>query len=299
MNLIEKFQTSNMQPERRPAHRNASSEEILSRGWVRHLDWHSEIDSTNSAAKRLLSESQCELPALVVADTQTAGRGRGDHQWWSPSGCLMFTLAIDAHQLPSDAAQWSQLALVCGVAVAKTMSDLLADADRSNGRTGKNVSLKWPNDVYLENKKCAGILIESGPSWAPGASDGSPSAQATWLIGIGINVCVPFEEAPADVARRATSIAMHQPQAADILTVLVELMQHLEVQIVGWKHGTQSWLSSWQDYCLLTGKIVRAQTGAGEQVIGLCEGVDSLGRLIVRHESGVVLLSSAEILDWQ
>lgn len=288
-----------MQQNRATAQCHAATEEILSRRWVRHMDWYSEIDSTNSAAKRLLTESQATLPALIVADAQTAGRGRGDHQWWSPPGCLMFTLAIDSQQLPSDSSQWNQLALVCGVAVAETVNDLLTDTDRSNGHTGKQVSLKWPNDVYLENKKCAGILIESGPSQEPTASGSNPSGPANWLIGIGINVSVPFEKAPAEVAQRATSIAMHQPQAADIPTVLVELVQHLETQIVGWKNGTQSWLATWQDYCLLTSKVVHARTGAGEQVIGLCEGVDSLGRLIVRHESGVALLSSAEILNWQ
>ncbi len=107
-----------------PHFEQSAQDEILSRGWVRQIEWFTEIDSTHNAARRSLLETPArELPCLLVTQQQTAGRGRGGSSWWSPEGCLMLTLVLPGQALPSESNLWSQLALVTGLAVARTVAD--------------------------------------------------------------------------------------------------------------------------------------------------------------------------------
>lgn len=289
--------------------------ELLDRGWVRHIDWQPEVDSTHEQAKRWLrSLKSPNLPALFVADVQRAGRGRSGNQWWSPRGCLMMTLSIDGQAIPTEAERWSQLALICGVAVAETIEGWIPHVER-------RLQLKWPNDVYLAEKKCAGILIESGPG-------------STWLIGIGINVNVDFSEAPAAISDKATSIHRYllEPYGAGTATsrilpsgpgagsvwvrngdpasqipaghalstegLLVDLVERLRIWIQGWSSGELQWQAAWHQRCLLGGKLVRIRGAGGAETAGLCEGVDADGRLLVRREQGVCRVHSGEVICW-
>lgn len=253
-------------------------DEILSRGWVKHIQWFSEIDSTHSAARNSLRQTpEATLPSLFVAQRQTAGRGRGGHQWWSPDGCLMLTLALPGHALPIDSNLWSQLALVCGHAVARTAAACLPN---------EAVQLKWPNDVYARGKKMAGILIESAP-------------QASWLVGIGLNVAVNWSDAPQEVAVKATCLSSLAGRPLDLHVVLVELLDELERELLSWREGDSSWLTQWRERCLLTGKTVLVRQPPERELVGVCEGLDAAGRLIVRNVQSVQFLSTGEVLAWQ
>ncbi len=259
-------------------------QELLSQQWIQDLHWLPEIDSTNSWAYRSLQDGSAgRLPALFLADQQTAGRGRGDHRWWSPGGCLMMTLAIGADLLPGDRSVWSQLALVVGVAVAEAAGEFV-DAS--------TIQLKWPNDLYVAGRKCGGILIESGPHRADGTH---PS---TWLVGLGLNVDLNWSAAPEQLQAQATSLSDQSPARVDQAAVLVELIQQLEGWLLGWRDGQRHWQTHWHQACLLTGKVVRVGDGQSRGVVGLCEGVDGHGRLVVRTESGVQLMTSGQVIDW-
>ncbi|MEM7560381.1 MAG: hypothetical protein AAF394_14770, partial [Planctomycetota bacterium] len=147
--------------------------------------------------------------------------------------------------------------------------------------------LKWPNDLYLSDKKCAGILIES-------------AANSSWLIGIGLNVAVDFAEAPSEIQDRATSF---QSQAGleelALPTVLASLITHLHRTIDSWSSGQDAWQSTWQEHCLLTGKQVLVRPPGGEPIFGVCESIDASGCLLLRTLEGVIRITSGEILDWQ
>src|SRR5690606_33376107 len=163
----------------------------LGRGWVQHAQWFEEIDSTNDAARRSLHETPSPaLPSLFVAHRQNAGRGRGGHPWWSPDGCLMPTPVLPSSTLPVDPSLLSQLALVSGLAVARTAGHSLPE---------EAIQLKWPNDVYARGRKLAGILIESA---ALPQQQLPAERAAAWLIGIGLNVHIDWHAAPAEVAHR-------------------------------------------------------------------------------------------------
>lgn len=268
--------------------KNSVFREVDRLGWIGHCEWFDTIDSTNLVAKRWLNECAgraTELPAVFVSNEQTFGRGRGGNQWWSPSGCLMLTLVIPSSVLPPDVGDWSQLALVVGVA--------LADVAEQAVTPQTSVQLKWPNDLYLEGKKCGGILIESHTD---------PSGEQFWLIGIGTNVRVNLDQAPQEVRNRATTLGLHQATDAPRLSVegiFLDLLCALRHWILGWGQGELSWQQPWSARCLLHGKEVWVRIPGDREVRGACDGVDSTGRLIVRNSAGVELITSGEIIRWE
>src|SRR5262245_30735712 len=124
---------------------------IESCGLVARIDYHESIGSTSDRAIELGVLDESELPLLVLAESQTAGRGRGVNRWWSAEGALTFSLVLQApcERLPPD--RWPQVALVAGVAVCEALEGLVPQAE---------VRVKWPNDVYLGSGKVCGILCE-------------------------------------------------------------------------------------------------------------------------------------------
>ena len=126
-----------------------------------------ETGSTNTDLMQRLATLQ--RPVLLVAERQTAGRGRAGRSWLSvPGGVLTFSLAW---KLPQSGAQLMGLPLVIGLAVAETLKALAVP-----------VGLKWPNDIWRDGKKMGGILVESAPAAGGG----------TWIVGgIGLNLLVP------------------------------------------------------------------------------------------------------------
>ncbi|GAB5402636.1 MAG: hypothetical protein Aurels2KO_08670 [Aureliella sp.] len=256
---------------------------VLQDGWVQSVDWQAEVDSTNLVAKRAISSGQ-EMPALFVADSQTAGRGRSSNQWWSPAGCLMLTLAVDETLAPESPTTRPLLALLCGIAVADTIRQWFPDEKGLAPR----VQLKWPNDVYLDGSKVCGILIESLAS---------PSGSTVWLIGIGVNVDMDWATAPDEVKRKATCMTRSLGQVITREAVLVQLIDSVQQWVERWRDG-YAWTDCWNERCLLSGKVVRARSPAS-QIVGRCEGVDSLGHLLVRDDQQLHQITAAEILDWQ
>jgi BirA family biotin operon repressor/biotin-[acetyl-CoA-carboxylase] ligase len=144
---------------------------------------------------------------LVVADAQRSGRGSHGRSWTSPAGTDLYLSIVAQPQLPP--AQLPTLTLAVGLGVANAAEQLLAGADVS-------AQVKWPNDVWLDGKKCAGILVEARSSLAP------------VVIGIGLNV--NRLEFPAELAAAACSLRLARPDRAalDRAAVLAELLLCVE-----------------------------------------------------------------------
>ena len=118
--------------------RSAAMDSLRELGWFEHVEWFEEIDSTNRAMVRQVKEGQVTLPALMVADSQTHGAGRGANRWYSPTGCLMFSLGLSLRDLPLPAdAGTSLLPLQVGLSVAQALGPL----------SRSKPMVKWPNDV--------------------------------------------------------------------------------------------------------------------------------------------------------
>jgi BirA family biotin operon repressor/biotin-[acetyl-CoA-carboxylase] ligase len=263
--------------------RQAALDELHEQGWLRHVEWLPEVDSTNNLAKRWYTYNAVETPALFIADQQTAGRGRSGNPWWSPSGCLMLTLAIPTSELPTDPALHPQLPLVTGVALAATADAVLGSSHVSR------TQLKWPNDAYLGGRKLAGILIEGLQS---------RSRTTAFAIGIGINTQINWRDAPAQLLDRAICLSSVAGRAIDCETVLVELVQRIREQLAVWRARPDDWLANWRGRCLLSGCLVRVRVAESGEVVGRCEGIDIDGRLLLRTENQLHTLTACEILDW-
>lgn len=262
--------------------------------WLKYSHWQAETESTNSLARQHATRQPDLLPALFVAQRQTRGRGRGDHVWWSPEGCLMLTVAIPASLLPTDRNQWSKLALLTGVAAAEAIESVCPDLQ---------VQLKWPNDLYLSGRKTGGILIESFA-----AADHSQ----VFLVGVGINIAVDWSVAPRELMDKATCLFSRSGNPVSTSHVLFQLIETLADRLGRWLVDPVNWHQDWVKRCLLTGRAVTiglpnsvtghsAQVGAhANRVSGRCEGITEDGQLLLRTADGrLVAFNVGEVVAFE
>ena len=229
---------------------------IRNETFVREISFYPELHSTNAVAADL-AKTACTTPHLVITDRQTAGRGRGKNQWWSAEGALTFTVLLE---LPlADESQIGAFSLTVGLAVCQALERFAPSAD---------LAIKWPNDVFMNQKKVCGVLIEK-PATTPRLS-----------IGIGINVNNDLSNSPADIQARATSVRQELQTTLELTTVLIECLQQLESRASVHLTSPTAMLDQWRSYCFLTSRKVQVQVG-DSLVSGLCRGVDDEGALLV------------------
>lgn len=173
--------------------RRLALESIEQFEFFRSVQWLDQVDSTNRHLDRQIKAGQVPLPCIAVADEQSAGVGRGANRWFSPQGCLMFSMAIEHTMLdPANTPQrLAMLPLRVGLALAQSLEPLVRSQPK----------VKWPNDVLVEDRKISGILIESQT-----VGSQTVGSMGYAIIGIGINCTVEFDQAPEEVRRHAVSL---------------------------------------------------------------------------------------------
>ncbi len=242
-----------------PGYREADLERIRQRTFVRAVEYHREIESTNTRALRLAEEGSLSLPALVLADLQTAGRGRGGHGWWSAPGALTFSVILPRDALAADRC-WPQVSLTAGLAVCDALQQV---------RPGLEIGLKWPNDVYVRSRKICGILVEL-----------SSRAPARLVVGVGLNVNNSAAQAPPALSDSAIALIDVTGYACDLTTVLISILQQLAGQLSTLTSARATLAHRWQELCMLTGRTVQVTAGA-RTTTGTCRGIDESGALLV------------------
>jgi BirA family biotin operon repressor/biotin-[acetyl-CoA-carboxylase] ligase len=257
---------------------------LQKQGWVSQFKYFDLVDSTNSAARRDLSEwNQVNLPYLYVAEQQSEGRGRSGNRWWSPNGCLMLSLVISEEYLPVQTERWNQLSLLIGVSVATAVSEAAPQLP---------VSLKWPNDIFLMECKAGGILIESLQQ----------AGRQSFIIGIGLNVQVDWQSAPDEVRQRSTCISSASGNEHRPSTLLKLVVPSIFRWLRRWQEDPSVWHRYWIPRCLLKGRQVYIGNGNSsvfEDREGMCEGVSPDGRLMIRDSGGVVqMVSVGQVMRW-
>lgn len=249
--------------------RTAAIQAIHEFGYFKKVEWFSEIDSTNRYLARECKSGQIPLPALIVTDRQSRGVGRGGNTWWSPEGCLMFSIAMPWSQRDKESAK---LPLLAGMAVAQTVTQLV------QGRA----CVKWPNDVYLEDRKICGILMES-------SAKTDETSHGICIIGIGINCCVDFSNAPDEL--RSTAISLHESYGSRIEeaitpeSVLLQFLHRWVAVHEEWRNDPQWIESNWELWDWLSGRMVEV-TLPNRVIQGIASGIDSTGALIVIDRFG-------------
>jgi BirA family transcriptional regulator, biotin operon repressor / biotin---[acetyl-CoA-carboxylase] ligase len=208
------------------------------------------VGSTNTIARELAAAG-APHGTVVTADEQTAGRGRQGRTWTAPPGSALLYSAVLRPLEPSH----SVLPLAVSLAVCEAAKRL---------RPGIDCKVKWPNDIHLDGRKLAGILIEARPQdgWA--------------VIGVGLNLTIAQDQFPEDLLERATSLfpsplePTHEPSAV-LSEALTKWVDTDPAQI----------LAEWRKRDALLGREVTWESGTG-----VADGIDERGYLLVRLVDG-------------
>jgi BirA family biotin operon repressor/biotin-[acetyl-CoA-carboxylase] ligase len=211
---------------------------------------HRLTDSTNERAK-LLAETGAGHGTLVTADEQEAGRGRQGRVWTAPPGsAVLMSLVLREFD--------ERLPITAAVAVCDALPPAAA--------------IKWPNDVWIEGRKVAGILVEGRPQdgWA--------------VLGIGLNVTT--EAFPPELAKTATSLLL-----SGIDTTRDRVLTDLLRSLSDWLNApADAVLSAWRSRDALMGERVRWTDGEG-----IAAGIEASGALLVQTGNGLVTLDAGEV----
>lgn len=228
------------------------------------------IDSTNQYLKDNIGE--LSQGHICLAEAQTAGRGRHGRKWVSPFGSSlylsMFWRFNDGYQAAAG------LSLAIGVAIARALKSFAEI----------QVYLKWPNDVYLDNKKLAGVLIEV---------EGQFGAACNCIIGIGLNVRLP-EELP-DIGQPYTDLAATTSEPIDRNRLAGVLINELHSALTEFEqNGLTQFIADWRSLDLYANKPVRLMSGNSETT-GVSRGINESGGLLIESEEQTKVYYGGEV----
>jgi BirA family biotin operon repressor/biotin-[acetyl-CoA-carboxylase] ligase len=224
----------------------------------------SAVDSTNEQTKQYLEQDAPE-GLVLIAETQTQGRGRRGRDWVSIPGAGIYLSVIlkpkiHPRRLP-------QLTLLAGLATTLAINEF----------TDQKALLKWPNDVLLNGKKCCGILSETHPT---------RTDETGVIVGIGINANHSPPDFPDEIKSTATSLRIETGNTIDRLSLICALLGHLDKQYNGFLNDpNQALMEKWLENSDLVGKKITVTHGKSA-TNGTALGLDSQGRLLMRSEKG-------------
>jgi BirA family biotin operon repressor/biotin-[acetyl-CoA-carboxylase] ligase len=243
------------------------------RGIGHAVEFHAEIASTNDRARAALDEPGGEGLA-VVADLQTAGRGRRGRTWISPPGAnLLVSVAWRPQVAP-------RLTGLLGIAMALAVRDACASLVPDAG-----LSIRWPNDVVdRDGRKVAGLLVET-------ALEAGELAEA--VAGIGINVNWLQADMPAEIRDGATSLQALLGAPLDRVELLERVLTALDAEARALERG-ESPVPRLREASWLDGRIVEVDTGAAT-ISGRVAGLADDGSLFLDTDAGRVALSVGEV----
>jgi BirA family biotin operon repressor/biotin-[acetyl-CoA-carboxylase] ligase len=212
---------------------------------------------------------------VVIAELQTAGRGRMGRTWHSPSGVNLYATIILRPTI--SLAEVAKLSLVAGVAAAEAL-------ERD---TPGIVALKWPNDVWLRGLKTGGIIAEA-------VSD-SHQQLASVLLGIGININLTADDIPADLRDKATSMRIATGHRCDRIAIADSLFSLLDSRYRETLNGEfETVRAAWERYSALTGKRVSI-VEAGLRRTGVVKGIDNDGALLLDIGANIERIVAGEV----
>jgi BirA family biotin operon repressor/biotin-[acetyl-CoA-carboxylase] ligase len=234
-------------------------------GTWRRIEWRAEVDSTQEVVREL-ARGGAEEGTVVIAEAQTAGRGRLGRTWHSPPGTNLYCSVLLRPAVAP--ATVPQLALVAGLAVAEAIETC-----------GLRPALKWPNDVLLDGRKVVGILTEM---------EAELERVRVVIVGIGVNVNTAADQFPPYLRETATSLAIAAGRPIDRGRFTADLLAALEACYRRFLAGGFPPLrDAWERRSVLTGRRVAVRAHDVE-VAGEVAGIDDDGALRLVDESGAV-----------
>jgi len=220
--------------------------------------YYPKLSSTMAVAREEALAGAAE-GTVIIAEEQTAGKGRLERSWVSPRGCIALSVILypDPSDLPS-------LVMVASLAVVKAIESV----------TGQKPQIKWPNDIIINGKKVCGILVESGVC---------DRNRIYAVIGIGINVNIETDSI-GEVLLPATSLSYELGREVSRLELVKRLLVEME-RLYLLAQGSGVVYQEWRDSLETLGKRVRASSG-DTVYEGIAESVDRDGSLMIRRRDG-------------
>jgi BirA family transcriptional regulator, biotin operon repressor / biotin---[acetyl-CoA-carboxylase] ligase len=241
---------------------------LVAGGPWRQLDVVARTSSTNADVS---ARARAGEPGgyVLIAEEQTAGRGRLDRTWVAPArSSLLMSVLLRPDSPP---AGWTLLPFIAGVAVAEAVRAV----------TSLSAELKWPNDVLVGDRKLGGILVER--------------VDSAVVVGIGLNVSLRAGELPVPIA---TSVAL-AGGVADREVLAKEVLRALARRYDIWQAAggaSSSILPAYREICATIGWTVTVELPGGESVDGLVTAVDDTGRLVVMSDDGATSVSAGDVV---
>lgn len=241
-----------------------------------HLDISvfSSVTSTNTILKEM-AEQGAKEGTVIIAEEQTAGRGRTGKQFYSPKGTGIYISILLRPDIPAEESLF--LTTSAAVATARAIEDV----------SDKRALIKWVNDIYLEDKKTCGILTE-------GAFNVETGKLAYAIVGIGINVCIPDGGFPDNIKDIATAIFDKQTDSINKRSILIaNLLDYFMEYYKDFK--SKSYVKEYIERSMIIGKTITVIEGSKTSVAKAID-IDKNCRLKVQFEDGTTKwLSSGEV----
>lgn len=230
-------------------------------------DFWTEVDvteTTGSTNADLVEAARhgAEEGRVLIAEQQTAGRGRLDRRWACPSGAGLMMSVLLRPRRPAD--QWGTLSLAAATSLEETL----------RATAGLSVRLKWPNDVLIGGRKVCGILATAAGGEAPSAV----------VLGLGLNVSLTEEELPVP---GATSLLLEGAATLDREAIAADFLAHFAAVYRTWNaSGPAHVIERWREYSDTLGRHVAVSFPNGRKAAGVASDIAADGRLVVRGRDG-------------
>lgn len=219
-----------------------------------------ELASTNAFAMER-AKNQALSETIILADRQTAGRGRLDRSWFSPGKSNIYGSLLFVQEATIQYLGW--IPLMAGVAIAQALQQ----------QTGIRINLKWPNDLLIGGRKLGGVLCDSFRN---------PEHQTCVVIGFGINVNLSQPEFPLELQTSATSLQIQCHCALDREALIIKVITSLEENWENLRsYGPQSYFAEYKHWCATIGHMIQVQFPDGSQLQGLAHSIGEHGQLRV------------------
>jgi len=236
--------------------------------------------STNDEAFALAREDAPE-GTCVIADVQTRGRGRLGRSWLAPAASAVLTSIVFRPKLSPQTA--TLLTLAAGVAAARAVGHV----------TDLEPWIKWPNDLYIMNRKLAGILTEMRAEL---------DRVHFVIVGVGINVNIERKTFPREIRKLATSLSIETGREINrnqLIATLYREMERAYNRLV--ERGPKVIIKQWEDIAKVRGRHVKASLIGGRKAVGIAQGLDSDGALLIEDKCGKIRRITAgdvEVTGW-
>lgn len=238
---------------------------------LRTFEHHAVVGSTMERARELAVLPDCPLPAVVVADTQSLGRGQRGARWWQAPGSLAVSVVVDAPSVAQAAPPvvWS---LACGVALAESLATVAQAIEPL---------VRWPNDIEASGRKLAGILVET-------------TSEGRSIFGIGVNTTGSYRDAPPPLDKTIVTVPDLTGSPLPRERLLADFLPRLFQLLSATALDPEAFVPRYRARCGLDGHPITVFSG-DERLTGICRGIAADGRLVLDTPAGRVHVTSGSL----